>query len=133
MCFVVGRKSRGQGVAAALLDAAVDYARDHGATTLEAYPVDIADGERIPSANAYHGTLGMFERAGFKVVGAPQGQPERLASPDRPQDHPAPRAVAPTARLRHLSPVRHRHPTRLTPPPTASLDCPPACKSRALV
>ena len=43
--------------ATALLDAAVDYARDHGATMLEAYPVDTA-GERIASANAYHGTLG---------------------------------------------------------------------------
>ena len=31
VCFVVGRRSRGQGVANALLDAAVDYARDHGA------------------------------------------------------------------------------------------------------
>lgn len=66
VCFVVGRRSRGQGVAKALLDAAVDYARDHGATLLEAYPVETD--ARIPSANAYMGTLGMFERAGFKVV-----------------------------------------------------------------
>ena len=50
-------RSRGQGVADALLDAAIAYARDHGATILEAYPVDVPDGERIPSANAYQGTL----------------------------------------------------------------------------
>ena len=68
VCFVVGRKSRRQGVAAALLDAAIEYARAHGATLLEAYPNEVAAGERIPSANAYMGTLGMFERAGFKVV-----------------------------------------------------------------
>jgi GNAT superfamily N-acetyltransferase len=68
VCFVVGRKSRRQGVAVALLDAAIEYARDHGASTLEAYPAEIAHGKRIPSANAYMGTLGMFERAGFKVV-----------------------------------------------------------------
>jgi GNAT superfamily N-acetyltransferase len=68
VCFVVGRKSRGQGVAAALLDAATDYARDHGATMLEAYPLELAEGERTASANAYTGTLGMFERAGFEVV-----------------------------------------------------------------
>lgn len=68
VCFVVGRKSRRQGVGRALLEAAIDYARDHGATTLEAYPTDVPDGQRIPSANAYMGTLGMFERAGFKVV-----------------------------------------------------------------
>jgi GNAT superfamily N-acetyltransferase len=67
VCFVVDRKSRRQGVAAALLDAAVDYARDHGATVVEAYPVD-TEGDRIPAANAYHGTLSMFERAGFEVV-----------------------------------------------------------------
>jgi GNAT superfamily N-acetyltransferase len=68
VCFVVGRKSRGQGVAVALLDAAIDYARDRGATALEGYPVDIAEGHRIPSASAYQGTLRMFKRAGFKVV-----------------------------------------------------------------
>jgi ribosomal protein S18 acetylase RimI-like enzyme len=67
VCFVVSRRARGRGVAAALLDGAIGYARDRGATTLEAYPVDTSDG-RVPSANAYHGTLGMFERAGFVVV-----------------------------------------------------------------
>jgi GNAT superfamily N-acetyltransferase len=81
VCFVVGRKSRGQGVAVSLLDAAIDYARDHGATTLEAYPVDIADGARIPSANAFHGTLGMFERAGFKVVARRKGSPNATPRP----------------------------------------------------
>jgi GNAT superfamily N-acetyltransferase len=67
VCFVVGRKSRGQGLAKALLDAAMDYAREHGATLLEAYPTDTR-GERIPAADAYHGTLAMFERAGFEVA-----------------------------------------------------------------
>jgi GNAT superfamily N-acetyltransferase len=68
VCFVVSRHSRRQGVAAALLEAAIEYARSHGATTLEAYPVEVPAGERIPSANAFHGTLTMFERAGFTVV-----------------------------------------------------------------
>jgi GNAT superfamily N-acetyltransferase len=68
VCFVVGRRERGRGVAGALLDAAIAYARVHGATTLEAYPVEVPEGERIPSANAYHGTLAMFERAGFSVA-----------------------------------------------------------------
>jgi GNAT superfamily N-acetyltransferase len=67
VCFVVARKARKQGIAHALLDAAVDYARDHGATLLEAYPVDTG-GERILSANVYRGTLAMFERAGFEVA-----------------------------------------------------------------
>ena len=58
---------RGQGVAAALLDAAISHARASGAELLEAYPAD-TDGGRIPSAAAYKGTLSMFERAGFAVV-----------------------------------------------------------------
>jgi GNAT superfamily N-acetyltransferase len=68
VCFVVGRRSRGKGVATQLLDAAIAYAREHGATTLEAYPVELAPGERIASANTYMGTVAMFERAGFEVV-----------------------------------------------------------------
>lgn len=67
VCFVVSREARGRGVARALLGAAVTWAKDHGATILEAYPSD-ADGRRIPAANAYHGTLSMFEDAGFEVV-----------------------------------------------------------------
>ena len=67
VCFVVARAVRGEGIARALLDAAVDYAREHGATLLEAYPVDTG-GRRIPSAYAFSGALSMFERAGFEVV-----------------------------------------------------------------
>lgn len=67
VCFVVARKARKQGVAQALLDAAIDYARRHGATLLEAYPVE-TEGARVPAAHAYKGTLSMFERAGFEVA-----------------------------------------------------------------
>lgn len=79
VCFVVGRQARRQGVAGALLQAAVGYARDHGAETLEAYPID-AGGDRIRSADAYKGTLTMFERAGFTEVArrkASRKAPER--------------------------------------------------------
>jgi GNAT superfamily N-acetyltransferase len=81
VCFVVGRKSRGRGVATALLDAAIDYAQEHGATTLEAYPVDTSGDGRIASANVYRGTLSMFERAGFTVVAERQWN---ATSPVRP-------------------------------------------------
>jgi GNAT superfamily N-acetyltransferase len=67
VCFVVSRRSRGKGVAAALLDAAITYARDQGASTLEAYPVDTGEA-RVSAASAFHGTLPMFERVGFRVV-----------------------------------------------------------------
>jgi GNAT superfamily N-acetyltransferase len=80
VCFVVARRSRGQGVGEALLAAAVDYARDHGATLLEAYPADTSSG-RIHSANAYMGTLSMFERAGFKEVARRQANSAVRARP----------------------------------------------------
>jgi GNAT superfamily N-acetyltransferase len=67
VCFVVARHARGEGIASALLDAAIAYARGHGATLLEAYPVE-TDGGRVPAAHAFKGTLGMFDRAGFEVV-----------------------------------------------------------------
>ncbi|MGH2428666.1 MAG: GNAT family N-acetyltransferase [Candidatus Limnocylindria bacterium] len=67
VCFVVGRKARRSGLASVLLEAAVDHARASGARVLEAYPVR-TDGQRMSSASAYTGTLGMFERAGFHVV-----------------------------------------------------------------
>lgn len=67
VCFVVSKKSRGHGVAAALLGGAIAYAREHGATMLEAYPVAATRG-RISPANAFHGVQSMYEKAGFAVV-----------------------------------------------------------------
>ena len=67
VCFVVGRHHRRQGVAGALLDAAIDYARAHGAKTLEGYPLHEGRG-KVASSAAYVGTQAMFERAGFTVV-----------------------------------------------------------------
>ena len=67
VCFVVSRTARGKGVAKTLLDGAIDWARAQGATILEGYPSD-TQGKKIPAANAYNGTLSMFESAGFEVV-----------------------------------------------------------------
>ena len=67
VCFVVGAKSRGQGIASALLAAAVDYARNHGATVLEWSPLSDTRG-RVRAADAYHGSQSMFEKQGFKVA-----------------------------------------------------------------
>jgi GNAT superfamily N-acetyltransferase len=66
-CFFVHRSARRRGLAAALLDAAIDYARDHGAAAVEAFPVD-TEGERRGSADLYHGTLAMFMAAGFTLL-----------------------------------------------------------------
>ena len=67
VCFVVSRTARRRGLTTHLLDAAVAYARDHGAPALEAYPVRPAT-DRIPAAVGYTGLLSTFEAAGFEVV-----------------------------------------------------------------
>ena len=68
VCFAVSSTARGQGVARALLDAAIGYARERGADAVEAYPLAIDGGEVIHSDAAFTGTLPMFARAGFQVV-----------------------------------------------------------------
>jgi GNAT superfamily N-acetyltransferase len=65
---VVAAAHRRSGVAAALLRAAVDHARLHGADVVEGYPVDRAQRPKAGAADQYHGTLGLFGGAGFEVV-----------------------------------------------------------------
>jgi GNAT superfamily N-acetyltransferase len=67
-CFVVSPGHRRSGVAAALLGAAVEHARAHGATVVEGYPVDAAKRPKAGAPDLYHGTLGLFRAAGFEVV-----------------------------------------------------------------
>jgi GNAT superfamily N-acetyltransferase len=66
VCFVVAAGSRRQGLADLLLDHAVRYAAEHGATLLESYPVE--PGPKSSAATLWHGTVSMFERAGFTTV-----------------------------------------------------------------
>ncbi len=63
----MSKTARGQGLTSRLLDAAMDYARAHGAPALEAYPVDAGEG-RVPAAVGYTGHLSTFRAAGFRVV-----------------------------------------------------------------
>lgn len=69
-CFVVRREYRGNGIGGALLDAAVDWAVQHGASVLDGHPVDTQGltGHGSPSA-LFTGTLAMFKRAGFTEIG----------------------------------------------------------------
>jgi GNAT superfamily N-acetyltransferase len=71
-CFVVPRAHRKRGVGGALAEAAVAYAREHGARILEAYAIDPAVRPKVPAAELFHGTVGMFERAGFTEVARPK-------------------------------------------------------------
>jgi GNAT superfamily N-acetyltransferase len=67
-CFVVRPGARRHGLATALLDGALTLAWRHGATQIEAYPVDTAVGTPS-SSELYHGPLSVFLRAGFVEVG----------------------------------------------------------------
>lgn len=79
VCFVVPSEFRHQGVAAALLHGAIDYARRRGAMLLEAYPVDKA--ERGADEWLWHGAKSMYDKAGFTEVARrrPQRPVVRLA------------------------------------------------------
>ena len=65
----VARSHRGKGLMTQLIEAAADYARKRGATLLEGYPSDPR--RRTADTFIYTGTLGAFERAGFKVAAQP--------------------------------------------------------------
>ncbi len=64
VCFFVRRDIRGQGATEQLIDAALAYARAHGAKIVEAYPVD-------PGSPSYRfmGYVPAFEQAGFAHFG----------------------------------------------------------------
>ena len=75
-CVTVHRNARGQGVAVALIRAAAQYAFEHGAPVVEAYPR--AGNERTGADNIFFGTEPLFKRAGFEIVRGPL--------PDRPRN-----------------------------------------------
>ncbi len=65
-CLTVRRGHRGEGIAVALLRAAVPYAGGRGAVAIEGYPR--ADGKRVHDDFAFTGTEAMFRRAGYRRV-----------------------------------------------------------------
>lgn len=66
VCFVVPSQYRGQGVARALLEAAIAYARKRGVALLEAYPVDKPG--RSSDDSMWFGAKSMYDAAGFEEV-----------------------------------------------------------------
>jgi GNAT superfamily N-acetyltransferase len=67
VCFYVLRRERRGGVAAALLEAAVAFAAEHGAETVEGYPKDTAGASRHAN-EMFVGSMSMFAEAGFAEV-----------------------------------------------------------------
>jgi ribosomal protein S18 acetylase RimI-like enzyme len=66
VCSFVGRDFRGRGVQRRLLSAAIDFAREEGVRTLEAYPVDKPG--RSDNASMWWGSRSLYEKAGFREV-----------------------------------------------------------------
>ncbi len=74
VCFVVAPDQRRQGIATALLDAALAHLAKRGMRTVEAYPLA---GEIDPSRWVYQnyvGPLAMYVKAGFEIAERLDGQ-----------------------------------------------------------
>ncbi|UUW87027.1 GNAT family N-acetyltransferase [Pimelobacter simplex] len=88
-CIRVRPGHRGQGISHALIQGAVDYARDHGAPALEAYPLDNGEA-RVDQTMAYAGLRANFEAAGFRwaadTTSVLNGHPRVLLRHDLAQD-----------------------------------------------
>jgi GNAT superfamily N-acetyltransferase len=67
VCFMIRPGYRRKGVATALLNGAIEFAREAGVPALEAYPID-SEGARLDVAFSYVGFVHMFEAAGFRRV-----------------------------------------------------------------
>lgn len=65
-CFFIHHDFRHQGLMTKLTNAAVDYAKAHGATIVEAYPYE--PDKKTGPADIYTGVVSSFESAGFKEV-----------------------------------------------------------------
>jgi ribosomal protein S18 acetylase RimI-like enzyme len=66
ICFVVPSEYRNQGVARALLDGAIAYAKKRGVKLLEAYPVDKP--ARSSDDSMWFGAKSMYDDAGFNEI-----------------------------------------------------------------
>ena len=67
VCFFVKKTYRRKGVTVQLLQAAAEYARQHGAQIVEGYPVEPRQGQ-APDPFVYTGLVSAFLQAGFEEV-----------------------------------------------------------------
>ena len=63
VCFFVAKPYRQSGMMSALLRAAIDYARDHGARILEGYPIEVK--EKLTGDGGYTGVASTYRKMGF--------------------------------------------------------------------
>jgi GNAT superfamily N-acetyltransferase len=70
-CFVVRKNYRGRGLTYLLARATTDFARQHGARAIEAYPMITHPGKEITWGELHVGARQIFEKAGFEEVSHP--------------------------------------------------------------
>ncbi|MDX1510339.1 MAG: GNAT family N-acetyltransferase [Nitriliruptorales bacterium] len=68
VCLFIAKPARGRGLAGWLVTEAVKHARRHGATRVDAYPINP---EGRGASELYHGTPALFRAAGFEEVARP--------------------------------------------------------------
>lgn len=77
-CFFVARGYRRQGVAAVLLSHALEAIKGRGGKIVEAYPSKPDEAGEYIETFAWTGTQSLFQKAGFTVVGNPEGSKQRV-------------------------------------------------------
>jgi GNAT superfamily N-acetyltransferase len=70
VCFYIAKDFRGQGIAEALIGAALDYVKNRGGSIVEAYPTPPKQSPLAP-VSSYMGLPAMFARAGFVECARP--------------------------------------------------------------
>jgi GNAT superfamily N-acetyltransferase len=66
-CFFVAKPFRRQGLMVRLIQAAVEYARAHGAQIVEGYPIEPTHAN-LPEVSSFTGIASVFAEAGFVEV-----------------------------------------------------------------
>jgi GNAT superfamily N-acetyltransferase len=83
-CFFVARGYRRMGVATALLDHALRAMKRRHVAVVEGYPSKPDKAGKYVDTFAWTGTRSLFRKAGFSVVGNPEGSKQRVRKALRP-------------------------------------------------
>ncbi len=67
VCFYMAKDYRHEGLSAIMLQAAVEYASQHGARIVEGYPIE-PKVDRTPDIYAFTGMASTFKKSGFQEV-----------------------------------------------------------------
>ena len=75
VCFFVAKENRRKGIMTQLIRGALDYAHQHGASIVEAYPTDTGKnaGKKLTGYHGYMGIASVFKALGFVEVGKGSG------------------------------------------------------------